>query len=103
NLEERLGYLRELDARRDAIVKSITEQGKLTPEIAAALAAAPTKAELEDIYLPFKPKRRTKAEIARERGLGPLAEAILGDRRLVPADLAATYFNDDVPDTKAAL
>ncbi|HWV21610.1 MAG TPA: Tex family protein [Devosia sp.] len=103
NLEERLSYLRELDARRDAILKSITEQGKLTPEIASALAAAPTKAELEDIYLPFKPKRRTKAEIARERGLGPLAEAILGDRRLVPAELATSYFNDDVPDTKAAL
>ncbi|KQT44211.1 RNA-binding transcriptional accessory protein [Devosia sp. Leaf420] len=102
-LEERLGYLRELDTRRDAILKSITEQGKLTPEIAQALAAAPTKAELEDIYLPFKPKRRTKAEIARERGLGPLAEAILGDRRLVPADLAAKYLTDDVPDVKAAL
>ena len=103
NLEERLGYLRELDARRDAILKSITEQGKLTPDLAAAIAAAPTKAELEDIYLPFKPKRRTKAEIARERGLGPLAEAILADRRLVPADLATSYFNDDVPDAKAAL
>lgn len=103
NLEERLGYLRELDARRDAIVKSITEQGKLTPDLAAAIAAAPTKAELEDIYLPFKPKRRTKAEIARERGLGPLAEAILGDRRLVPTDLATSYFNDDIPDAKAAL
>ncbi|CAN7567580.1 Tex family protein [Devosia sp. LjRoot3] len=103
NLEERLGYLRELDARRDAILKSITEQGKLTPDLAAAIAAAPTKAELEDIYLPFKPKRRTKAEIARERGLGPLAEAILGDRRLVPADLATSYFNDDIPDAKAAL
>jgi uncharacterized protein len=103
NLEERLGYLRELDARRDAILKSITEQGKLTPDLANAIAAAPTKAELEDIYLPFKPKRRTKAEIARERGLGPLAEAILGDRRLVPADLAATYLNDDIPDVKAAL
>src|SRR5690606_24767108 len=103
NLEERLGYLRELDARRDAILKSITEQGKLTPDLAAAIAAAPTKAELEDIYLTFKPKRRTKAEIARERGLGPLAEAILNDRRLVPADLAASYLNDDIPDTKAAL
>lgn len=103
NLEERLGYLRELDARRDAILKSITEQGKLTPDLAAAIAGAPTKAELEDIYLPFKPKRRTKAEIARERGLGPLAEAILSDRRLVPADLAATYLNDDIADAKAAL
>lgn len=102
-LEERLTYLRELDSRRDAIVKSITEQGKLTPEIAASLAAAPTKAELEDIYLPFKPKRRTKAEIARERGLGPLAETILADRRLVPADLTAKFLTDDVPDIKTAL
>lgn len=102
-LAERLAYLRELDVRRDAILKSITEQGKLTPDLAAAIAAAPTKAELEDIYLPFKPKRRTKAEIARERGLGPLAEAILADRRLVPTDLAASYLNDDVPDIKAAL
>lgn len=102
-LEERLAYLRELDSRRDAILKSITEQGKLTPDLAAAIAAAPTKAELEDIYLPFKPKRRTKAEIARERGLGPLAEAILNDRRLVPADLAAKYLTDDVPDVKTAL
>lgn len=102
-LEERLAYLRELDSRRDAILKSITEQGKLTFDLAAAIAAAPTKAELEDIYLPFKPKRRTKAEIARERGLGPLAEAILNDRRLIPADLAAKYLTDDVPDVKAAL
>ncbi|SFV38393.1 uncharacterized protein SAMN05216456_3400 [Devosia crocina] len=102
-LEERLGYLRELDSRRDAILKSITEQGKLTADLAAAIAAAPTKAELEDIYLPFKPKRRTKAEIARERGLGPLAETILGDRKLVPADLATRYLTGDVADVKAAL
>ncbi|MGB3026662.1 Tex family protein [Paradevosia shaoguanensis] len=102
-LSERLAYLRELDARRDSIVASIREQGKLTEELETKLAKATTKAELEDIYLPYKPKRRTKAEIARERGLGPLAEAILGDRALVPADLAQAYLTDDVPDVKAAL
>jgi len=102
-LSERLAYLRELDARRDSIVTSIREQGKLTEELENKLAKATTKAELEDIYLPYKPKRRTKAEIARERGLGPLAEAILADRALVPADLAQAYLTDDVPAVKAAL
>jgi uncharacterized protein len=102
-LAERLAYLRELDARRDAILSSIREQGKLNDELEAKIAAAATKAELEDIYLPYKPKRRTKAEIARENGLGPLAEAILSDRAAVPADLAATYINENVPDVKAAL
>ncbi|WEX08743.1 Tex family protein [Chelativorans sp. AA-79] len=102
-LSERLVYLRELDARRDAILSSIREQGKLTPELEEKIAAAATKAELEDIYLPYKPKRRTKAEIARERGLGPLAEAILADRAAVPAELAQAYVTDDVPDVKAAL
>jgi len=102
-LSERLAYLRELDARRDSIVASIREQGKLTEELENKLAKATTKAELEDIYLPYKPKRRTKAEIARERGLGPLAEAILADRVLVPADLAQAYLTDDVLDVKAAL
>ncbi len=75
-LAERLVYRRELEARRDAIVKSIRDQGKLNEELAAKIAAVDNKAELEDIYLPYKPKRRTRAEIARERGLGPLAEAI---------------------------
>lgn len=102
-LAERLTYLRELEARREAILSSIREQGKLTDELEAKIAAAATKAELEDIYLPYKTKRRTKAEIARERGLGPLAEAILGDRARAPAELAASYVTDDVPDTKAAL
>ena len=102
-LEERLTYLRELDSRRDAILESIDGQGKLTPELRTSLLAAATKAELEDIYLPFKPKRRTKAEIARERGLEPLADAILADRRLVPLDAAAAYLTDDVPDAKSAL
>ena len=78
-LEERLDYLRELEERRAAILKSIEEQGKLTPELAAAIAAADTKARLEDLYLPYKPKRRTKAQIAREAGLEPLALALLHD------------------------
>jgi len=102
-LSERLAYLRELDARRDTILSSIREQGKLTDELEARITAAATKAELEDIYLPYKPKRRTKAEIARERGLGPLAEAILADRAAVPAELAAGYLTDEVVDVKAAL
>ena len=103
DLAERLAYLRELEARRETILSSIREQGKLDDELAAKIAAAATKAELEDIYLPYKPKRRTKAEIARERGLGPLAEAVLADRAAVPAELAAAYLGDEVPDTKAAL
>ncbi|RWX60229.1 RNA-binding transcriptional accessory protein, partial [Mesorhizobium sp. M4B.F.Ca.ET.089.01.1.1] len=102
-LAERLAYLRELDARRETILGSIREQGKLTEELEAKIIAAATKAELEDIYLPYKPKRRTKAEIARERGLGPLAEAILADRAAVPADLALAYITEEVADAKAAL
>ena len=102
-LGDRLVYLREMDARRAAILSSIREQGKLTPDLEKKIALAATKAELEDIYLPYKQKRRTKAEIARERGLGPLAEAILADRAAVPAELAAGYITDQVPDVKAAL
>lgn len=103
DLAERLAYLRELDARRDTILGSIREQGKLTEELEGKIAAAATKAELEDIYLPYKPKRRTKAEIARERGLGQLAEAILADRALVPAELALAYVGNEIADAKAAL
>ncbi|WP_025090555.1 Tex family protein [Brucella intermedia] len=102
-LSERLAYLRELEARRASILESIGGQGKLTPELELKIAGVATKAELEDLYLPYKPKRRTKAEIARERGLGPLAEAILTDRKLVPAEIAAQYITADVPDVKAAL
>src|SRR5690606_5823688 len=102
-LSERLAYLRELEARRTSILESIRGQGKLTPELELKIAGVATKAELEDLYLPYKPKRRTKAEIARERGLGPLAEAILADRKLVPAEIAAQYITADVPDVKAAL
>jgi uncharacterized protein len=102
-LAERLSYLRELESRRAAIIKSIDEQGKLTPELTTAIVGAGTKADLEDLYLPFKPKRRTKAAIARERGLGPLAEAILGDRNADPTKLAAAFVTEDVPGTKEAL
>ena len=103
NLAERLVYLREFEARRAAIQASITEQGKMTDALAQALAKATTKSEIEDIYLPFKPKRRTKAAIARENGLGPLAERILADRGLDPAVLAAGFVTGAVPDAKAAL
>jgi len=103
DLSERLTYLRELDARRDVIVKSIIEQGKITDDLTRKLAQATTKAELEDIYLPFKPKRRTKAMIARELGLEPLALAILADRTCDPETMAQSYITADVPDTKTAL
>ena len=83
-LESRLGYLRELEDRRTAVIKSITEQGKMTPELLAAIDTAATKQELEDIYLPFKPKRRTKGMIAREAGLEPLADKLFADPTLDP-------------------
>ncbi|PDT85334.1 Tex family protein [Sinorhizobium sp. BJ1] len=102
-LSERLTYLRELEARRASILESIRGQDKLTDELEGKIAAAVTKAELEDIYLPYKPKRRTKAEIARERGLGPLAEAIIADRSIAPAERATSFLSADVPDVKAAL
>ncbi len=103
NLAERLVYLRELEARRTSIVDSINTQGKMTDELAAKLARAVTKAELEDLYLPYKPKRRTRAEIARERGLGPLAEGIWADRAADPAALAQAYITGEVTDVKVAL
>lgn len=102
-LEERLGYLRELEARRGAILSSITEQGKLTDALAKSIAGAVTKAELEDIYLPFKPKRRTKAMIAREAGLQGLCDAILADRGADPMGLAGGFLSEAFPDAKAAL
>lgn len=103
NLSERLTYLRELEARRNSILDSIRSQEKLTPELELKIAGVSTKAELEDIYLPYKPKRRTRAEIARERGLAPLAQAILDNRAAVPAELANAYITPDVADIKAAL
>ncbi len=104
-LEERLGYLRELNARRETILDSINSQGKLTPELEKAIIDADTKTLLEDLYLPYKPKRRTKAQIAREAGLEPLADAILDDRSVIPTDIALAYINTDkeVPDVAAAL
>ncbi|MDO9569450.1 MAG: Tex family protein [Hydrogenophaga sp.] len=90
-LEVRLGYLRELEDRRGAVLKAIDEQGKLTDALRAAIAAAPTKQELEDIYLPFKQKRRTKGQIARECGLEPLADKLFADPTLDPATEAAAF------------
>ncbi len=92
-LEERLTYLRELDQRRDAVLGSIREQGKLTDELALALNRAVSKQEIEDIYAPYKQKRRTKAQIAREAGLQPLADALYGDPTLVPLVEAAKFVN----------
>ncbi|WP_066706977.1 Tex family protein [Curvibacter delicatus] len=90
-LEYRLGYLRELTERREAIIKSIEEQGKLTPELQAALHAATTKQELEDLYLPYKPKRRTKGQIAREAGIEPLADKLFANPVLDPAAEAQAF------------
>jgi protein Tex len=92
-LETRLTYLRELEERRAAILKSIEEQGKLTPELRVAIKAAPTKQELEDLYLPYKTKRRTKGLIAREAGLEPLADRLLADPTLDPSTEAARFLN----------
>ena len=96
NLEERLHYLRELNERRKTILDSIRSQDKLTTELEKAINDADTKTLLEDLYLPYKPKRRTKAQIAREAGLEPLADAILDDRSLIPTDIALTYLNPDL-------
>ncbi len=104
-LEERLLYLRELEDRRATILSSIDEQGKLTDELRAAIDAADSKQVLEDLYLPYKPKRRTRAQIAREAGLEPLAQALLANPLLDPQAEAAAYVDADkgVADVKAAL
>jgi uncharacterized protein len=104
-LEERLGYLRELEDRRAAVLESIREQGKLTPDLEAQVRAADTKARLEDIYLPYKPKRRTKGQIAREAGLEPLAETLLTTPATGPETEAAAYVDAErgVADVAAAL
>ncbi|MEU0657170.1 Tex family protein [Streptomyces albogriseolus] len=104
-LEERLRYLRELEERRTAILDSVREQGKLTEELEARIRGAETKARLEDIYLPFKPKRRTKAQIAREAGLEPLAEGLLADPGVEPLAAAAAFVDAEkgVADPQAAL
>lgn len=104
-LEERLRYLRELEDRRQSILASIGEQGKLTPELERDIRQAETKTGLEDLYLPYKPKRRTKGQIALEAGLGPLAERLYADPGLQPEQLAAEFVDPDqgVADVKAAL
>ncbi|HRQ81904.1 MAG TPA: Tex family protein [Azospirillaceae bacterium] len=104
-LEERLSYLRDMEERRAAILSAIDEQGKLTPELAADIKAADTKTRLEDLYLPYKQKRRTKASIAREAGLEPLALALLENPALSPETVAAEYVDEGkgVADVKAAL
>ena len=104
-LEERLTYLRELEERRAAVLKSIEEQGKLTPQLAAAIQQADTKARLEDLYLPYKPKRRTKGQIAREAGLEPLAQMLMQNPTLVPEKEAAAFVDAEkgIADTAAAL
>ncbi|MFH9617898.1 Tex family protein [Streptomyces pratensis] len=104
-LEERLRYLRELEDRRAAVLESVREQGKLDATLEAQIRAADTKARLEDIYLPFKPKRRTKAQIAREAGLEPLADALLGDPSVDPLTAAASFVGAEngVADPAAAL
>ncbi len=102
-LADRLGYLREMESRRATILDSIKDQGKLTDDLARAIAGAETKAVLEDLYLPYKPKRRTKAMIARENGLEPLLRAILSDRAADPKALARGYLSEAVPGDKEAL
>ena len=102
-LAERLQYLRELEERKAVVLKSIEEQGKLSDDLKAQIEAADNKTALEDLYLPYKPKRRTKAQIAREHGLQPLADVLLAEQ---PQDVEAAaqgYLNENVPDTKAAL
>lgn len=103
HLAERLQYLRELAERKQTVLKSIEEQGKLTPELQTAIEAADNKTALEDLYLPYKPKRRTKAQIARENGLQPLADSLLQRPSEQPETAAEAYLNEQVPDTKAAL
>jgi len=104
-LETRLTYLRELEERRTAVLASIEEQGKLTDELRKAIEGADSKARLEDLYLPYKPKRRTRAQIAREAGLEPLADGLLNDPSQVPETVAAGFVNAEkgVADVKAAL
>ena len=104
DLGDRLEYLRGLDKRKDEVTSSITEQGAMTPELTAALSKAKTLAEVEDIYRPYKPKRKTRASIAKARGLQPLATAIFRqDAAFDPEKAAADYLNDEVPDAAAAL
>ncbi|HNC70025.1 MAG TPA: Tex-like N-terminal domain-containing protein, partial [Pseudomonadales bacterium] len=104
-LEQRLGYLRELEERREAILKSIAEQGKLTPELENVIGEADSKARLEDLYLPYKPKRRSKAQIAREAGIEPLADLLLAEPGRDPQLEAQSFVNAEAGfgDVKAVL
>ncbi|MEC7547002.1 MAG: Tex family protein [Pseudomonadota bacterium] len=104
-LEERLGYLRDMEDRRASVLNSIEEQGKLTPELKQALLTAETKTRIEDLYLPYKKKRRTKGQMAIEAGLEPLADALFNDPTLTPEQEAEKFFNSEhsIGDTKAAL
>lgn len=103
-VDARLTYLRRLSERKTTVLNSIEEQGKLTPELAAAIEAATTLQAVEDLYLPFKPKRRTRATIARDLGLEPLADLLLEQKDTRPLEvLAADFLSSDVPDTEAAL
>jgi uncharacterized protein len=103
-IEARLAYLRRLAERKTTVLKSVEEQGKLTPELAAAIQAATTLQAVEDLYLPYKPKRRTRATIARERGLEPLADVLLAQSETRPMDeLAAGFLSEEVPDVESAL
>lgn len=101
HLEERLGYLRDMEQRRETILKSITEQNKLTPELEKSIRAADNKATLEDLYLPYKPKRRTKAQIAKEAGLEPLALGLLNDSTQDPLIFAANFIDAEKAVTTA--
>src|SRR3954464_2322980 len=106
DIQEKLEYFRELEERRETVLNSIQEQGKLTPELKAKIEAALEKTELEDLYLPYKPKRRTKASIAREKGLEPLAQFLWDQTGAAPLDeFAATFINAElgVADAQAAL
>ncbi len=105
NLEERLVYLRELEERRDTVLKSIADQDKLSPELEAAIAAADTKTRLEDLYAPYRRKRRTRAQIAREAGLEPVLDSLLQDPSRQPDSVAIGYLNPDAgfTDTAAVL
>ena len=102
-IKEEYERLLELDARREAIIKSIEEQEKMTPELKERLNAAQTMSELEDIYLPFRPKRRTRAAIAREKGLEPLADVVFQQYERDPELVAEKYLSDDVPTVEDAL
>ena len=105
NLDSRLSYLRELDDRRQTILKSIQDQGKLTPELERDITQADSKTRLEDLYLPYKPKRRTKGQIAIEAGLEPLADTLWNEPQHDPETEAANFISSDkgIADTKAAL